>query len=233
MPDFVNDYKCLDCKHCFSKNVLFKILEKDELDFLNSHRLEVHFKQGEVIFKQGSPFTHIVIIHTGLGKSYIEGFREKNLIISFVKPFEINCSPGMYVDGRHHCSMSAVTDVGACFIEANAFKKTVTNNSKFTEEFIKFMSEKTIHTFNRFTTTTQKNMEGRIAEALLYFSNHIFTDGKIDYVSKQDFADFTSMTRESAIRVLKEFKDEGIIDEQDKAIEILNEKSLIKYADLG
>ena len=233
MPDFVNDYKCLNCKHCFRKSVLFNYLKDDELDHLNSHRLEVHFKQGEVIFKQGSPFTHIVILHTGLGKSYIEGFRDRNLIIGFVKPYEINCSPGMYVDGRHHCSMSAVTDVGACFVEVNAFKKIVGENSRFSEEFIRFMSEKTIHTFNRFLTTTQKNMEGRIAEALLYFSNKIFTNGQITHVTKQDFADFTSMTRESAIRVLKEFKDEGVIDEHDKSIEILDEKALVKYADLG
>jgi CRP/FNR family transcriptional regulator len=129
--------------------------------------------------------------------------------------------------------MSAVTDVGACFVEVNAYKKIVNQNSRFTEEFIKFISERTIHTFSRFVTTTQKNMEGRIAEALLYFSNKIFTNGQITHVTKQDFADFTSMTRESAIRVLKDFKDEGVIDERDKAIQILDEKALIKYADLG
>ncbi len=233
MPDFVNDFKCLNCKHCFRKNALFNHLKDDELDYLNSNRLEVQFKTGEVIFKQGSPFTHIVIIHTGLGKSYIEGFHDRNLIISYVKPYEINCSPGMYVDSRHHCSMSAVTDVGACFIEMNAFKDIARENPNFIEEFIKVMSQKTIHTFNRFLTTTQKNMEGRIAEALLYFSTKIYTNGQIRHVTKQDFADFTSMTRESAIRVLKDFKDEGVIDENNKTIEILDEKTLIKYADLG
>jgi CRP/FNR family transcriptional regulator len=139
----------------------------------------------------------------------------------------------MYVDGRHHCSMSAVTDVGACFVEISAFKKIIGQNPKFAEEFIKFLSVRTIHTFNRFLNTTQKNMEGRIAEALLYFSTKVFTDGKILNVTKQDFADFTSMTRESAIRVLKEFKDEGVIDEHDRSIEILDEKALTKYAELG
>lgn len=233
MPDYVNDFKCLDCKHCFRRNVLFKLLKADELEYLNENRLEVHFRQGEVIFKQGSPLTHVVILHSGLAKSYIEGFRDKNLIINFVKPYEINCGPGMYVDSRHHCSMAAVTDAGACFIEANAFKKVIRMNSYFAEEFIGFLSARSIQTFNRFMTTVQKNMEGRIAEALLYFSNKIFVNGSIVNVTKQDFADFTGMTRESAIRVLKEFKDEGVIDEHDKEIFILDEKTLVKYADLG
>lgn len=233
MPNYINDYKCLNCSRCFRRNALFKLLKSEEVDFLNEHRLEVQFKQGEVIFKQGSPLTHVVIINEGLGKTYIEGFREKNLIINYVKPNEINCGPGMYVDNRHHCSMSAVNDVGACFIEVGAFKKVVKQNSKFAEEFIKFLSEKSIQTFNRFMTTTQKNMEGRIADALLYFSEKIFTNGSINNVSKQDFADYTGMTRESAIRVLKEFKDEGIIEERDKEIEILDSKALEKYTELG
>jgi hypothetical protein len=41
------------------------------------------------------------------------------------------------------------------------------------------------------------------------------------------------MTRESAIRVLKDFKDEGIIDEHEKEIEILDAKALEKYTHLG
>lgn len=195
--------------------------------------MEVHFKQGEVIFKQGSPMTHIVIINSGMAKSYIEGVRDKNLILNIVKPYEINCGPGMYVDNRHHCSLQAITEADACFIDAAGFKKVVRLNPHFAEEFIKHLSTKTIDSFQRFVTITQKNMEGRIAEALIYLQKNIYENGSIKNLTKQDIADFTGMTRESAIRVLKEFKDEGVIDEKDKEILLLNEATLVKYAELG
>ena len=233
MAIFKNDYKCLDCRRCFRKNDLFKLLNEEELEVINENRIEVHFKQGEVIFKQGSPMTHIVILNSGMAKSYIEGERDKNLIISIVKPYEINCGPGMYVDNRHHCSLMAIADSDACFIDANAFKKVVRMNPKFAEEFIKMLSSRTIESFQRFITITQKNMEGRIADALIYLQKYIYENGSIKNLSKQDIADFTGMTRESAIRVLKEFKDEGVIDEKDKEIMLLNEATLSKYANLG
>jgi CRP/FNR family transcriptional regulator len=139
----------------------------------------------------------------------------------------------MYVDNRHHCSLMAISDSDACFIDANAFKKVVRMNPKFAEEFIKMLSSRTIESFQRFITITQKNMEGRIADALIYLQKYIYENGSIKNLSKQDIADFTGMTRESAIRVLKEFKDEGVIDEKDKEIMLLNEATLSKYANLG
>jgi len=229
----VNKTTCIDCMHCFRKNVLFELLTDKELQILNDNRTEVNFKKGEIIYKQGSPLSHIVIISEGLGKNYIEGPRGKNLIISIVKPYLINGGPGMYVDMRHHSSLMALVDTKACFIDVNVFKEVIRKNAIFAEEFIRCFSQDSIHTFGQFVTLTQKNMEGRIAEALLYLKNDVFKNGSIKYIGRQEIADLTGLTKESTIRVMKEFKNECVIDEEDKEIIILNENVLQKYADLG
>jgi CRP/FNR family transcriptional regulator len=209
------------------------LLTEKELDILNENRTEVAFKKGEIIYKQGSPMSHIIIISEGLGKDYIEGPRGKNLILSIVKPYVINGGPGMYVDMRHHSSLMALVDTKACFLDVNVFKDVIRKNSVFAEEFIRCFSQNSIHTFGQFVTLTQKNMEGRIAEALLYLKNDVFKNGSIKYISRQEIADLTGLTKESTIRVMKEFKNECVIDEADKEIEILNENALKKYAELG
>ena len=229
----VNRINCVDCNHCFRKNVLFELLTDKELEILNDSRIEVKFKKGEIIYKQGSPLSHIVIISEGLGKNYIEGPRGKNLILSIVKPYLINGGPGMYVDMRHHSSLMALVDSRACFIDVNVFKEVIRKNSIFAEEFIRCFSQDSIHTFGQFVTLTQKNMEGRIAEALLYLKNVVFKNGSIKFITRQEIADLTGLTKESTIRVMKEFKNECVIDEEDKEIIILNENVLQKYADLG
>ena len=64
-----NNHVCRDCQQCFNRNEIFQLLPEEDLEYLNSHRAEVRFKKGEIIFKQGSPLTHIVIISDGLGKN--------------------------------------------------------------------------------------------------------------------------------------------------------------------
>ena len=82
MEHFVNDLKCFDCQHCFKKSPLFNLLDDDELELLNCDRMEAKYKAGEIIYKQGTPLSHLVIIHEGFGKIYIEGK---------IKSISINC----------------------------------------------------------------------------------------------------------------------------------------------
>jgi CRP/FNR family transcriptional regulator len=233
MATFINDHKCQDCRYCFKKNDLFELLKKDELEYLNNNRLEVKFNAGEMIYKQGTPLTHIVILRNGYAKSYLEGANGRNLILSFESPHELIFGPGMFVDMRHHSSLSAASDCGACFMDISAFKAVLRQNSSFHEAFLRLYSEKVLRTHHQFVFTTQKNMEGRMAQAMLYLREEIFKGGDIKYVSKQDFADFTSMTRESAIRVIKDFRSEGLIEENKERITVLDEQALSKIMELA
>lgn len=233
MTGFVNGYKCEDCKHCFKRSPLFSLLNTSELDSLNDARMEVTFKSGEIIYKQGTPLTHIVIIHTGFGKIYVEGSTGRNLILTYTQRYDLNGGVGVFIDQRHHSSLMAVTDSGACFIEINAFKEVLRTNATFMEAFLKAHSERVLHTYHQFAVLTQKNMEGRMAESILYLNNQIFNNGSINNISKQDLAELTAMTKESAIRVLKEFKDDGLIEIVDHKINILDRASLEKVAKHG
>jgi CRP/FNR family transcriptional regulator len=64
-------------------------------------------------------------------------------------------------------------------------------------------------------------------------NDQVFRNGVIKNVSKQDLAELTAMTKESAIRVLKEFKDDGLIEIVDHTISILDQKALQKVAAHG
>lgn len=233
MANFINDFKCLDCKHCFKMNPLFSLLNEEELDSLNNSRSEVSFKKGEIIYKQGTPLTHIVIIHTGLGKIYIEGPKEKNLILTYTKKYDLNGGVGVFIDFRHHSSLMAVIDSGACFIEINTFKEIIRKNNAFMEAYLREFSQRILHTYYQFSALTQKNMEGRMAESILYLKDQIFNNGSIKNISKQDLAELTAMTKESALRVLKEFKDDGLLEVNGSEIRIIDQKAMQKIANYG
>ncbi len=66
-------------------------------------------------------------------------------------------------------------------------------------------------------------MNGRLADALLYLSNEDFLNEKIfSHLSREDIAGFAGFSVESTVRLLKEFKNDKIIDTDGKEIKILN-----------
>jgi len=224
MDGFISDYK--DCKTCFKRCPSFGLLSESELDSLNNTRTEVNFKKGEIIYKQGTPLTHMVIIHSGYGKIYMESSKGRNLILCYTKALDLNGGVGVFIDKRHHSSHMAITDCEACFIEINTFNSVLRSNEAFREAYLKEHAQRVLHIYHQFTILTQKNMEGRMAESIIYLWDHVFDNGSIKFVSKQDLSELTAMTKESAIRVLKGFKDDGLIEIIDHTINILNKKAL-------
>lgn len=212
MTDFNKTENCLECGNCFKRSPLFSLLTQEQLDLLNDTRVEVSFKRGEIIYKEGMPLTHLVIIHSGYAKIFINGSKGRRLILGYAKSFDLCGGIGIFIDQIHHSSLMATNDCTTCFIEVNAFKKVLGQNPEFMEAYLKKYSLRVQKTYHQFAVLTQKNMEGRMAEAILYLQEHVSLNGSIKNISKLDLADFTAMSRESAIRVLKEFKEDGCIE---------------------
>ncbi len=222
------------CKCCSLKLNLFKFLTDEELEVVNESRYEVSFNKGETIFKQGGPLTHIACITEGMAKVYLEGTKHKNIILKVARPTELIGGPGFQVDNRHHFSVSAISQTRACFIDAQAFEQMLKTSTPFALEFIKYLNTTTIQLYNKIQTLTQKQMHGRMADTLLYLSKVIYTNEAFETtLSRQDLADMSAMTKESAIRIMKDLKDEGIIDCDANSFKILNEKQLTNISATG
>jgi CRP-like cAMP-binding protein len=230
MTKFSHSLNCIDC-NC--KSIIFKKLTDAELELINQNRFEVNFKAGEVMFKQGTPSPHFLCITKGLAKLYIEGYG-KNLILALVKPVEYIFGPGVYVDNRHHYSAAAVEDSSACMVDVNTYKQLIRENPDFAEEFIKRVSLQSIFNFDQFVSLTQKQMHGRIADALFYLSDSVYCSNPFNMtISRQDLADISGMSKESAIRILKEFKEEGILSVDGNSVHLLNTTQLKKISETG
>lgn len=226
--------KIRDCKKCKRKIDFFELISDEELDRINETRYEVKFNAGETIFKQGTSLTHIVCVTSGLIKIYIEGYNSKNLILKLVGPGEMVAGPGMYTDFRHHFSATAVEETFTCFIEAPLFNEIIKDNITLANELLRISNERDKMLFNKIITLTQKQMPGRVADALLYLCKAIYKTNPLYLtISRQDLADLTSLSKESVIRILKDFRDADFISINKNEIKILNEKALINISEKG
>lgn len=219
---------------CGFRSPMFDHLSKTELQLVNDHRFEIKFNKGEIIRKQGTFLSHVISLNSGLAKLYIEGLNGKNLILRIIKPTRFIGGPGMYFDQRHHYTVAALVDSSACFIDIKIFKEIIHSNPGFAAEFMKEFSINMLSTYDRLINITQKQIPGRMADALIYFSDEIYNSNQISSViSKQDLADLTSMSKDSAVKILREFKEEGIILNHTNHIEIKDKAALIKISNVG
>ncbi len=222
-----------NCKDCNCKSSIFNSLGDFELELINSSRFQVDYKAGEIIFKQGTPCPYFVCVTSGLAKIYIEGYG-KNLILSLVKAVDYIFGPGIYVDNRHYYSAAAVEDCTACLVDVGVFKNLVRSNPDFAEEFIRRVSLQSIFNFDQVISLTQKQMPGRIADVIFYLSDKIYGQNPFELtISRQDLADLSGMSKESAIRILKEFREEGILTLTGNTMEVLNPKLLRQISETG
>jgi CRP/FNR family transcriptional regulator len=206
---------------------MFNPLTNDEMEYLHQNRYEAHFKAGEIIFKQGSPLSHIVSFSKGLAKLYTEAENQRDVIIAIIQPGNIIGGSCLYLDRRHQFSFAALIDSLVCFIEIKAFQELLKKNHLFADSYLHDISKKHSQLMNRFQNVTIKQSHGRLAEMLLHFSNDVFKNDNFDIIlSRQEVADYTGMSKEGTIRILKEFKNDGLVDFQNQNFQILDKKRL-------
>ena len=233
MTDYSNKQQ-MNCVSCENKSALFCLLSKEELEMVQQNRINVIFKPGETIRKQGVSMTHVLSVNGGLAKLYLEGIEHRNAILRLVKPTNFIGGPGIYLDQMHHYTVTALIESSVCFIDIHVFKEIIQQNSLFAEEFMKDFSRNTISVYNRLIYLTQKQMPGRMADTLLYLFHEIFESNTFPILlSKQDLADLSAMSKDSALKVLREFQNDGIIKITDHEMELLDADALKTISRIG
>ncbi len=213
---------------------LFCLLNSEELQLVDANKIHVNFKAGETIKKQGTFMSHVLSVNDGLAKLYIEGIEGRSAILRIVKPTSFIGGPGIYYDQRHHFTITALIDSSVCFIDIQVFKDILKGNQAFAEEFLKDFSRDVLTVYNRLIYLTQKQMPGRMADALLYLQDEVFLSPKFPMIiSRFDLADLSAMSRESAVKVLRDFQKDGLIRISDHEMELTDMDALRKISRIG
>jgi len=170
----------------------------------------------------------------GFAKIYIEGLQNRNLLLDFIRPWRLLGGPGVQVEGKQSYSVVAIEETLVCFIDMDNLRSVLAVNSEFSQQYLTQCSANYLATLDRLVSITQKQMHGRVADALIHLSKDIYRSPVIGVeITRQDIADYSSMSKDSAIRVLKEFERDQIIQLEGRQIEVLNSDRLNKISEKG
>jgi len=213
---------------------MFQLLSPEELQLVDKNRLTIHFKAGEIIQKQGTFMTHIIFIVSGMAKVYYEREDQNNTILRIVKPISFVGGPGIYSDHFYHFTIAALKDTSVCYIDFAIFKNILNQNIAFASEFLKDFSNSILSVLNRLMTLTNKNIAGKMAYTLLYLFEEVYENREqLISISNHDLADLSAVSRDSSVKILRDFQKEGIIRMTDHVIEIVKPDTLRMIQSVG
>ncbi len=231
MNDFTESTNCLDCT---KSSACFKKLIPSELEFINQKKTQILYKKGETICKQGAFSSYVLFISDGLVKLYLESPNNKNINIKILKTSEFIGLSSIYGENIYNYSAVALEDSSICLIEKESLRKLLNDNGNFASEIIKWYCANEKQLFNKIKSLGHKQMHGRLADTLLYLCDESFNQKDLfSKLSRQDIAEFSCISTESAVRLLAELKNEGIIKLEGKHIRIIDKARLIEISKKG
>lgn len=199
----------------------------DDLTELNSHKTQITYLKGENIFKQGAFAPYVIYVVKGLIKVYLQTGYDKQINISLAKTGDFLAFSSIFGENIHTYSTQALKNSVICMIEKESLKQTLINNPEFALEVTSKNYKNESYLLEIIKNISYKQMRGKLASSLLYLSQEVFIKEDVFHcLTRQDIADFASISTESAIKFLKELEKEKILKLKGKSIEILDIEKL-------
>lgn len=205
-----------------------------EKAFLEHKKKQLLYTKGENIFKQGAFAHHVIYVLSGLVKVYIQTGYNKQVNIRIARAGEFLAFSSVFGEDIYTYSTLALKDSMICMIDKVGLRELLMNNNDFAMQITANNYHIEKHLYEVIASMSFNQMRGKMASALLYLSSVDFmNEGIFQYLTRQDIADFASISTESAIKFLKEFEKDKIIKLSGKDIFILDPESLKDIAKKG
>ncbi len=215
------DFVCDITLPCFSA------LTGEETELVRDSRVQVVFRRGENLTKQGAFASYVIFIVSGFSRQYIECSNGRDYNLRIINPGEMVGLSAVFNRNTFNYSVVAVTETTGFLIEKEAIASLVRKNGAFAFSIIRRYCEHNTVLYSSLDHVLHQQTNGRMATVLLNLSPENFGgEDLFRHLSRRELADFAGISTEGAVKVLKSFEKDGLIRLEDKNIIILNKTRL-------
>ncbi len=206
--------------------------KQKELIIANCNLVEYHNR--DVLFKQNTRTSHLMFIVSGLIRIFKEGRNNKILSLKTLTSGDFVSYYSVFGDSIYRYSASAIDEVKILIIDYASFVSVLQENGNMAMAMIKKISKDGIYLIDRMMSLSHKQLPGRIAEVLLYFSTEIYKKDEFDFpLTRLELAELAGTTKESFIRTINEFKHDKIIELEGRHVRIISMDIVKILSELG
>lgn len=211
------------CASCDFREIVFAYLDDQAIQELCNNKEEMSYRKGEIINHEGEKITDFKYLKSGLVKLYRRTSTGEEQVITITRPFEFVSNMSIFSEDRYRYSVSALEDSIVCVVKLDFIKGLFLKNGGFAMGLLTKISKINDKIINQTLDIRQKNLIGRVAFVLLYFTKEIYNSMVFDLpVSRKEIADYIGMSTANVIRTMSDFKRDGIIKVFGKTIEIVD-----------
>lgn len=211
------------CAKCDFRDVVFSHLDDPTIEELCNNKEEQFFRKGEIINHEGEKISNFKYLKSGLVKLYRRTSTGDEQVITITRPFEFVSNMSIFSEERYQYSVSALEDSVVCMVKLDFIKKLFLKNGGFAMSLLTKISMINDKIISQTLDIRQKNLIGRVAFVLLYFTKEIYNSRVFELpVSRKEIADYIGMSTANVIRTLSDFKKENIIRVFGKTIEVVD-----------
>ena len=218
------------CESCIVKEFnSLKSLTRQELMRVSACKTGKIYKKGQVIFEEGETLNGVYCVRDGVCKLTKLSENGKDQVVKLVVKGGLLGKRSLVTEQKTNLSAVALNDMEMCFIPKSEIMNDLAKNPKFTMDVLKKMANDLKDSDISLVNMAQKSVKRRMAEILMYIHDNFGTDNE-DYlnivISREDYASIVGTATESAIRILSQFKKDGLISTKGKQIKIEDYGSL-------
>lgn len=224
-------------KFHFNSDSIFQGLPEEDMKSLDNKMVIQKYKKGQNIFVEGAYPSGIFYVKEGRIKKYKANRDGREQIIYICNKGELLGYSALLSEEAYPDSAATLEDSVVGFISREVFLKLLSQSPAMSLRLLKNLSHEFGVLVNTIASFAHKSVRERLALSLLILKDK-FEDSNAPEkpteinLSREDLANIVGTAVETLVRVLHNFKDEGLIVTQGRKIRIINENQLIKEADL-
>jgi len=222
-------------KFHFQSDSVFEGLPKADLEFLESKMVINKFRKGKTVFNEGSYPSGIFYLLKGKVKKFKADREGREQIIYVCNSGELLGYPALLSEETFSDSAATLEDSVIAFIPKADFLFILNQSPILSSRLLKNLSREFGVLENSIATFAHKSVRERLALSLLILKDKYREKGdtikKVEIIlSREDLSNIVGTAVETLVRLLHDFKDEGLIETEGRKIRILNAKALVKIA---
>ena len=217
----------------FTTKSVLNVLSEGEYASLFSHQSNLQYGKGEVVFREGTVPSGIFIIRKGKIKKYKTDRDGREQIVYVAGEGELIGYHAVLSEERYPDSAATLEQSLLSFIPKEDFLDILQRSPDFSHRLLKALSHEFTVFTNSLSVFAQRTAHERLAITLIVlrekFKEGLSKDEEpILNISRADLANMVGLATDNVIRLLKEFKSEGIIETNGRKIRVINISLLVK-----
>lgn len=209
------------------------MLSEREQILVDNAKTCTKYKKGQVLFHEGTRPMGVFCISTGRVKVYRIGLDGKEQIIKISAAGDLLGYKALISDQHYLLSGEALEDCLVCFIPKDDFLELLKPGSEFYMSLLKTVCEEHGTIASKITEMAQMSVRQRLAMSLLMLNDTYGLEQEVNgeiqiNLSREDLANIVGTATESLIRLLNEFKKDGLIETHGRKIEVKNQEGLLR-----